>query len=242
MPHMKTTWLALAIIAVAILVSSIVLALRSYHLGAEAPLFRIDLWHEGRALVTGQMMLRREAKGSGALLIKHSERATVYAYDPTKRSLAPAADGAWERAAGPVAECDAQAPPDGAVLRVDTTSHKLFAGTREVPTAGRTAIVLTASPSGRLSAALSATGSVRGSLMPFLGVGGASGQYMHQVLSLPEAAPVGEAVRVPRLSSRDNLSACWSADEQFVVYHEILFFYLSIVETGLSSTPKKVSP
>jgi hypothetical protein len=241
MPYSKSTWLVIAVAAVIILAAGIALALRAYRPVAQAPLFTLDLW-QGEKALHGQMMLRREAEGSGALLIRHSERPTVYAYDPAKRSLTPADEGAWERAAGAVAECEAQAPPPYSVLHIDPETHRLLAGSREVGTAGKTALVLRASPSGRRAAVLSATGSIVEGILPFSGGSGASGQYLHQTLSLPEATPVGATVGVPVRRSGDSLTPCWSADERFVVYYHVLFFYLSIVEADPPSTPRKVSP
>lgn len=29
----------------------------------------------------------------------------------------------------------------------------------------------------------------------------------------------------------DSLVPCWSADDKFVIYHHVLYFYLSVVET-----------
>jgi hypothetical protein len=239
MRYTRMTWLVVA--AVITLAASIALALSAYRSGAEAPMFSLDLWQGERALY-GQLMLRREAEGSGALLIKHSDRSAVYVYDPAKRNLSPAPEGAWKRAAGAIAECGAQLGPEYSVLHIDGETHRLSAGSREVETAGKSVLVLRASPGGRRAAVLSATGDYGKGIIPFLGGSGASGQQLHQTFMLPEAKPVGPTVRVPVRRSRDNLIPCWSADEQFVVYHHVLYFYLSVVEADPPSTPKKVSP
>src|ERR1043165_1894647 len=76
------------------------------------------------------------------------------------------AQGAGARAAGAVAECEAQAPPPYSVLHIDPETHRLLAGSREVGTAGKTALVLRASPSGRRAAVLSATGSIVEGILP----------------------------------------------------------------------------
>src|SRR3954468_19383959 len=103
MPYARTSWLVVAVVVV--LVAGVALALRAYRMGGDVPLFKLDLWHDAGPLYGG-LMLRREAESSGALLIKHSKRPEFYAYDPAKRSLAPAAQGAWERATGTVVECE----------------------------------------------------------------------------------------------------------------------------------------
>jgi hypothetical protein len=227
---------------VVVLAAGVALALRAYMSAPEVPLFGLDLWHDGGGALYGQIMLRREAEGSGALLIKHSDRSAVYAYDPAKRSLSPAPEGAWERAAGAIAECGAQRAPEYSVLHIDGQTHKLMAGSSVVETAGKTVLDVLASPSGRRVAVLSVTGTIREGLLPFLANGGPTGQRLHQTFTLTEAQPVGATVRLPVLRGRDYLTPCWSADEQFVVYHHILFHYLSVVEADPPSTPKKVSP
>src|SRR5918912_622814 len=181
MPHARASWLV--VVAVVLLAAGVALALRAYMSAAEVPLFGLDLWHDGGPLY-GRLLLRREAEGSGALLVKHSDRPEVYAYDPAGRSLAPAAAGAWERATGAVADCESQFAPDPPALRIDPETHKLRAGSREVATAGKTAVVLRASPSGRRVAVLSATGSMTEGLLPFLAGGHPTGQRLHQTLTL----------------------------------------------------------
>ena len=240
MPYARTSWLVVA--ALIVLAAGIALALKAYRSVAEVPLFGLDLWHDGGGALYGQIMLRREAEGSGALLVKHSDRPEVYAYDPAKRRLAPAPEGAWERAAGTITECGAQRGPDYSAMHIDGTTHRLWAGSREVATAGQTVLDLRASPSGRWVAVHSTTGTIREGLFPFLANGGPTGQRLHQTFTLPGAEPIGAAVGVPVRRGGDYLTPCWSADERFVVYHHILFSYLSVVEVDLPSTPKKVSP
>jgi hypothetical protein len=107
----------------------------------------LDLW-QGESALYCQLMLRRGAEGLGALLVRHSDRSAVYVYDPAKRNLSPAPEGAWERAAGAIAECGARLGPEYPVLHIDGKTHRLLAGSREVETAGKTVLVLRASPGG----------------------------------------------------------------------------------------------
>jgi hypothetical protein len=236
MPYARTTWLVVAVVVV--LVAGVALALRAYRMGGDVPLFRLDLWRDGMPL-HGQIMLRREAESSGGLLIKHSKRPEVYAYDPAKRSMSAAAQGAWERATGAIVECEKPSLPDYSVLHIDGKTLKLMNGSREVETAGKTVLALSASPRGRLVAVHSSTGSMTGGLMPALAGGHPTGQRLHQTFILPDVKPTGASVRLPVRSNDDHLQPCWSADERFVVYYDqILFFYLSIVEVEPPSTPK----
>jgi hypothetical protein len=223
--------------ALIVLAAGVALALRAYRLGGDVPLFRLDLWH-GEGALRGQIMLRREAEGSGALLVKHSQRPEVYAYDPASRSLTPAAQGAWQRAAGTVAECEKQFSPDTPPLRIDGKTYRLVDGSREVETAGKTALAVIASPSGHLAAVLSSTGARTDGTLSALAGGHPTGQRLHQTFTLPDVQPVGPAVRIPVQSDSDHLRPCWSADERFVVYYHILFYYLSVVEVDPPSTPK----
>jgi len=234
MPYVRTL---LVVAVVFVVVTGVALALRAYRMGGDVPLFKLDLWHDVGPL-NGGLMLRREAGSSGALLIKHSKRAEVYAYDPAKRSLAPAAQGAWERATGTIVECEKPFSSINPSLRIDGKTNKLMDGTREVETAGKTVLNLSASPSGRLVAVHSSTGSTTEGLMPALAGGHPTGQRLHQTFALPEVKTVGASVRLPVQSEKDHLLPCWSADERFVVYYEILFFYLSIVEVEPPSIPK----
>ncbi len=222
-----------AAVCIAVL-TGIVVALRPTTGGGDVPLFETPAW-QGKDLAYGdQLMLRRVAPGAGALLLKHTRGTTVYRYDPTARTLTPVGDEEWRRALGAVAECGQQFAPPPQVLALDPKSDKLLAGGRVVPTAGRLALKVIASPSGKWVAVLSADGSKGSSLMPFTGGGGASGQHYHQVVSLPGGTPANGTVRVPLRQRYDLLTPCWSADEAFVVYHHITFNYLSIIDTNLS--------
>ncbi|HEV2764155.1 MAG TPA: hypothetical protein VGV38_14320 [Pyrinomonadaceae bacterium] len=185
----------------------------------------------------GSLLVRRESAGAGALLLRHTMRETLYRYDPAARALTQVGAEAWERAVGPVAECARQFAPPESKLALDQKADRLrAAGGREVATAGRVPLALVASPSGRWVAVLSADGPKKGSLMPFSG-DTVLGRRLQQVLSLPAAAAVGSPVVLPVLNEGDVPVACWSADEQFIVYHDYNFYSLSVVETHPPPTP-----
>ena len=205
---------------------------------AGIPLLKTSAW-QGRMPEYGdQIMLRRETKDGGALLLKHSKRETVYRYDPAAAGLTTISEQTWNAASGPIAECAKQFPPPAHVLSIDKASNRLIAGNRTINTTGRTVLKLAESPGKRWVAVLSASGPMKPSLIPFSGGSAASGEHYHQVFSLPDAVPVGAAVQLPMERDSDLLIPCWSADENTVIYHEILFAYLSVVETRVPQPQK----
>ena len=205
---------------------------------ADAPMFELPAW-QGLTLEYGdRLALRRESDGGGALLLRHSRQDVVYKYAPDKQTLTAVAGEEWQRALGAVAQCNEQLPKADLLI---TQEHKLVSGGKEIPAAGQTVLSIAESPSGRWMAVLSASGKAGTSVIPFAAGGGASGRYYHQPLSLSDMSWIGKPVDVP--TKNDNLIPCWSADEQFVVYHQTNFNYLSVVKTDLPSTsnPSKVS-
>jgi hypothetical protein len=220
------------LIAGAIVSAGVLLAVRRQApaSGADVPLLATPAWQGAAAKYGEQLLLRRDAQDARALLIKHSGHEGAYRYDGSSRSLTPVTDEQWTRAGGPIAECGKQGPPSTQVLRIDQSSHRLLAGSRDVPTAGAVALELIESPSRRFAAVLSASGPAQPSLVPFLGAGGAAGQRFHQVVSLPGAEMSAGTIRVPVKRNEDVLTGCWSADEKAIVYHHILFGFLSVVE------------
>jgi hypothetical protein len=227
---MRTIVIVVSIVAVVAV--GALLAVRRQPRGQEGgvPLLATPAWQGAAAKYGEQLLLRREAQAGGVLLLKHSGHGGAYRYDGSTRTLAPVTEQEWIRAAGPIAECGRQGPPSSQVLRIDQPSHRLLAGSREIPAAGPVVLALTESPSHRFVAVLSASGPAQPSLVPFLGAGGAAGQHFHQVVSLPDAAVAGSAIRVPVQRSEDVLTACWAADEKAIVYHDLLFVHVSVIE------------
>lgn len=195
----------------------------------DVPLFETEAWQSGTPRYGEQLLLRRAAPGDGVLLLKHSHRERVYRYDPRTRAFAPAAEQEWTRAEAPIEDCGKQVPPAPPALRIDSPTNRLMAGARAIATAGPTVLDLTMAPSARVVAVLSAARGKQPSLLPSLGAS-ASGQRYHQIVSLPDAVIHGKAVRVPVRRDNDVLESCWSADERAIVYYNVLFSYVAVVD------------
>lgn len=85
-------------------------------------------------------------------------------------------------------------------------------------------------------AVLSAEGKLKDSPLPFF-EGMPPGPLFHQIVKLPEALPIGEPVILPLTPDDVAVSACWSPDGRYVVYHDILFFQLVIVPAEKGDLP-----
>lgn len=181
---------------------------------ADVPLHGTPAWAGGMPQYGEHLQIRRD---------------TPYRYDRRTRAFALLPPQEWERAGGPIADCGKQMPPPPKVMTIDSQSRALMAGPRQIPTAGRTVLTLTVSPGDRFVAVLSAAGP-SSSLLPSLGTGSGSGQRYHQTVSLPDVAVKGNTTRVPVRRNEDVLGTCWSSEADVIVYHDVLFTYLSIVE------------
>lgn len=198
-------------------------------------LFELPEWRGLKLEYGDRFELRRESDGAGALLMKHSRREVVYSYDAERNTVTAVTDEEWQRARGTVAQCGRQfLKMEGMLV---THEQKLLAGGREIQAAGQTVLNAIESPSGRYVAVLSATGRAGTSVVPFSSGGVAAGQHYHQLLSLPDLTWTGKPARVPTRQDFETLLPCWSADEQFVLYRQINFNYLSVIKTDLPSTP-----
>ena len=185
----------------------------------------------------GGWMVRSEGPARDRLLLTHLRREMVYRYDRATRELALVPHERWEAGGGDVAQC-----PSGfttpAGLRIESKRgpseprlDRLLAGDRVIRTAGARALRIHESPSGRFAAVLSADGEREESPVPFSGPGGADGQHFHELLSLVDFKRVGEPVRLPMTSKEiSSLGGCWSPDGRYVVYADLLYFWvLSVV-------------
>jgi hypothetical protein len=238
MPYLsKSICLGGVIVAGTLLTTGFLFVLKNFSSTGDVPLLDTPAWRGMKLKYGEQLMLRRASENGGPLLLKYSNQPVVYKYDPLRQDLTAVTDDEWEHAHGRIAECSKQFSPSPLILKIDAQKNRLIAKERVVPTAGRTPLGLTESPGGKWVAVLSAEGFKWPSLLPFEGSNGASGQYYHQLMSLPDAAATGKPIRIPTRRNYDTLIACWSADEQYVIYHHVTFNYLSVVKVTLPSTP-----
>lgn len=166
------------------------------------------------------LALRRENVEQGALLLRSKSKPDlIKRYDPNSKTLVNVAPEVWDRAGGAIAECEDQS---GYLSDEDRQGFVLK---------GKQERTLAESPSGTRVAVLSASGvGSPSSIIPFLGGSSAIiGPHWHQVYSLEKHQMEPGAVRIPVTLEWNSFRACWSADEQFVVYHESSFYFLSIV-------------
>lgn len=222
-----------AVVVVAALSAGVYVRLKIWPEYGDVPRLRTPEWEfrgfDGYS--TPLLLLRRESQTDGALLLKRSRLEAVYRYDPQTRSIKAVTDGEWQNAGGQIARCLDQGRLNPAVLRRDDREHKLFAGNREIPTAGGVAIAEIRSPSGKWVAVHSAAGPVTKSIIPD-GSYVIFGQRYHEIMSLPDLVRVGKPLRIPANENRGPMRPCWSADEKFVVYTDDAFWMVAVVETG----------
>jgi len=98
---LKVLLAAVVVVVVSVLSLGIYLALKLWPIGADVPMLKTPAWGlKNLNEYDKELMLRRETKDGGSLLIKLSDPETVYRYDPEKRSLNAVGDADWQKAAG----------------------------------------------------------------------------------------------------------------------------------------------
>jgi hypothetical protein len=221
-----------AVVVVSLLSGCVYLWLKIYPDRGDVPRLTTPAWEFSDLKEGEQLMLRRETEAGGALLLKRTDLETVYRYDPQSRRVKAVSAGEWKTAGGAIARCSTQEWATASVLRRDDKNHRLFAGEREVPTAGGFPLVELNSPSGKWVAVYSGAGPAVSSIIP-LSPDLILGQRYHEIMSLPDVVRVGKPVRIPVEHYYDYLQPCWSADDKFVVYTSSGLPILIVVETGL---------
>lgn len=163
---------------------------------------------------------------------KGNKHRAVYLYDPDAQSLQQVPDEKWNTVVNPIAECFSQSQQFPEKFKVN--GEKLFFGNQEVPIKGAVLISLAYSPSGNAVAVLSADGPRKGSFLPFLGGGqNAKGRHYHQLFSVVDGTPIGDAVKLRFTTEKEAYPACWSTDEKYVFYTALLNEKLTIIKTDL---------
>ncbi len=182
------------------------------------------------------LSVRRDnaSQKDGGLLIKHdTKQPSVRRYDPTRKTLAVVPTEMWDKSSAPVARCGEQFPPEMTLLRLESKTKQLIGERGEItPTKGKTVLNLTASSQKNRVADLSASGTAGGdySVIPFSSGSGASGQYSMQIYSLKTRQLENYLFEIPTKETFTSFTACWSADEKFVVYSEVGYRFLVVVE------------
>ena len=175
----------------------------------------------------GRLLIRSGMDGEILLtmrdeLEKGVKHRAVYEYDPKAKRLPKVPDAKWEASVIPISECVSQPQKIPGDFKVT-----------EVPVKGSVLVSSAYSPSVNVLAILSADGPRKGSIMPFIGGGqNSKGQHYHQLFSVANGTPVGDAVKLPFTTEKEAYPACWSLDEKFVFYTSLLADKLTIVETG----------
>ena len=222
-----------AVVVVFLLTIGVLFGMRLRLNRGDVPLLKTPEW-EFQHLddFEGQLMLRRESEWGGALLLKRSDLETVYSYNPSTETVKAVPAAQWENARGPIARCrDQHLAGIHSGLRRDDREHKLFAGEREIPTAGGLVLNNRTSPSGRWAVVVSAAGPAVPSFFPFGDL--IYGQRYHEIISLPDGARVDRPIRIPVNDRNDFLEPCWTADEKTVVYTTYFLNLLVVVNTGV---------
>lgn len=201
----------------------------------QKPLFETPEWKMNPEYEVG-LSVRREnvSQKDSSLLIKHdTKQPSVRRYDPKQKTLEVVPTEMWDKSTAPVARCGEQFPPDTALLRFDSKSKQLIGEKGEIiPTKGKTVLNLTASPQKNRVAVVSASGTAGGdySVIPFGSGSGASGQYSMQIYSLKKRQLENYLFEIPTKEKFTSLTACWSADEKFVIYSEVRYQFIVVVE------------
>lgn len=175
-----------------------------------------------------RLQLRSQKRGEGHLLLKNSARSEIYSYDPNAGTLSLVANNFWENATGEIGDRCGGPPTSNPWLHIDD-SDRLVDRDEQIETAGETALRFKTSPSGKFIAVLSANGFKYPSIIPFMGKGGTFGQHYHQLLLAKDLSATGRRVPLPFVTARKLFSPCWSPDERFVVYTEVLYHRITIV-------------
>ena len=158
---------------------------------------------------------------------------TIYRYRRGLHLLDSLSGTAWDEATTPIVDCAAQDAASASPFGINDEHRlrfrrNLFESDR-IPTAGKAALGIAASPDKEFVAVISARGMRRNlSPVPFLGGGlRPAGQHYHEVFDRLTGKRVGEAVPIPAIGA---LGPCWSADGRYVVYADVQLFDIVIVE------------
>ena len=171
----------------------------------------------------GNLQLRGDDTAHGLLLRR--DAGAVYRYDPVQRKLTAVDSSAWDGVSAPPTDCASQR--SALAIVIDSATGKASLGGLPLPSAGPQVVKTVRSPGGGKALLVSAA-AARGSFSPALGAGHQP-PFFHQVVRLDTGRSDGRAVRLPFGGNTGALMACWSADEQFAVYADLIMTSVAIV-------------
>lgn len=179
----------------------------------------------------GNLQLRGDSVAHGLLLRR--DAGAVYRFDPVQRTLAAVDSSAWDRSSAPPTDCASQ--HSAPAILIDTATGKASLGGVPLPSAGPQVVKTVRSPGGGKALVVSAA-AARASFAPALGAGHQP-PFFHQVVRLDTGRGDGRAVRLPFGGRTGALMACWSADEQFAVYADLIMTSVAIVRLDAEGKP-----
>ena len=164
-----------------------------------------------------------------------NKHGAVYLYDPSAQSLQQVPDEQWDTATTPIIDVEGFFKSHKVEGKFQVNGEKLFFGNQEVLYKGKLIMGTAYSPDGNKFVVLSADGPQRISSPNFLGGGGkyAEGQHYHQLFSVVNGAPVGDAIKLPFTTEKQEYSVYWPPDAKYVFYIASIGGDLTIVKASL---------
>ena len=202
----------------------------------------------------GQLLVRTEPGSGKSVLLAHlnsvdaigwnrreqSARLSDFAPDTTVYRYLLGADRLeritlkeWEQGDNPICDGTHSCWParSGSALGrlvIDPGSHVIRQAGSVIQTAGRTVLCAEHSPRGDLVAVLSAEGAYT-KLLPFAGGVRVTGNRFHELFSDSTGSRVGKPIKLLPTSKGDDRRSVWSANQRFVIYHDVSFEQVWVV-------------
>lgn len=196
------------------------------------PFEMTEIWNQKNLLV------RKSSPGSNDLLFRNLSEKDYYLY---RKNLLPAASvGAstivhyqadpgllgsvnakyWDDATTPIVACWSQTV---GFQKLQLAAYRLEMDQNAIPTKGKSVLQMAILPGGHYAAVLSASGSPRKPLLPFIGGDTISGTRYHEVFRLTDAKPIRDPVTLETAADSNIILPCWSPDEEYVIYTDSFY-------------------
>lgn len=199
-----------------------VLALSVQACASSGPtLYAAPAWTERGEIGSMRVLMRATP---GGLLIRRDAGA-IYLYREGAPKLMQVNEADWQQAGTPIVDCDHSGTATAFQYDIDAGTLSLGNRTLDIP---GYVVQEAGSPSGRRAVVVTGTGPGK-SLLPFFGGGGGSGPYRHNLIALPEAVALAPSVALPFTPKMGAVRACWSRDERYVVYFNLILTHLAVV-------------